>query len=49
MQNAHPLGKSRSIWIFVEDTARIIADLMEKAKWGEVYNIPGMQRVKDFL
>jgi dTDP-glucose 4,6-dehydratase len=39
-------GKQEKDWIFVEDTARIIADLLERAKWkGEVYNIPGKQRL----
>jgi len=39
-------GKAERDWIFVEDTARIIADLLERAEWkGEVYNIPGKQRV----
>ncbi|MCG2871591.1 MAG: dTDP-glucose 4,6-dehydratase [Sulfolobales archaeon] len=39
-------GKQERDWIFVEDTARIIADLLERAEWkGEVYNIPGKQRV----
>jgi len=39
-------GKQERDWIFVEDTARIIADLLDRAEWeGEVYNIPGKQRV----
>lgn len=39
-------GKAERDWIFVEDTARIIADLLDRAEWkGEVYNIPGKQRV----
>ncbi|QXJ34837.1 dTDP-glucose 4,6-dehydratase [Saccharolobus shibatae] len=38
-------GKAERDWMFVEDTGRIIADLIEKAEWsGEVYNIPGGQR-----
>ncbi|QIW24516.1 dTDP-glucose 4,6-dehydratase [Sulfolobus sp. S-194] len=41
-------GKQERDWIFVEDTTRIIADLLEKAEWrGEVYNIPGKQRVSN--
>jgi len=41
-------GKQERDWIFVEDTARIIADLLERAEWeGEVYNIPGKQRVNN--
>ncbi|MCI4455210.1 MAG: NAD-dependent epimerase/dehydratase family protein, partial [Sulfolobus sp.] len=32
-------GNQERDWIFVEDTARIIADLLERAEWkGEVYN-----------
>ncbi|MEM1627342.1 MAG: dTDP-glucose 4,6-dehydratase [Sulfolobaceae archaeon] len=39
-------GRQERDWIYVEDTARIIADLIEKAEWkGEVYNIPGGYRV----
>ena len=39
-------GKAERDWIFVEDTARILADLLDRAEWkGEVYNIPGKQRV----
>jgi dTDP-glucose 4,6-dehydratase len=41
-------GKQERDWIFVEDTARIIADLLERAEWkGEVYNIPGKQTVSN--
>jgi len=41
-------GKAERDWIFVEDTARIIADLLERAEWeGEVYNIPGKQTVSN--
>jgi len=41
-------GKAERDWIFVEDTARIIADLLERAEWrDEVYNIPGNQRVSN--
>ncbi|WP_016730708.1 dTDP-glucose 4,6-dehydratase [Saccharolobus islandicus] len=41
-------GKQERDWIFVEDTARIIADLIDKAEWRrEVYNIPGKQRVSN--
>ncbi|AOL17290.1 dTDP-glucose 4,6-dehydratase [Sulfolobus sp. A20] len=38
-------GKQERDWIYVEDTARIIADIIEKfAKWdGDVYNLPGKQ------
>jgi len=39
-------GKQERDWIFVEDTARIIADLLDRAEWkGKVYNIPGKQRL----
>ncbi|EWG06358.1 MAG: NAD-dependent epimerase/dehydratase [Candidatus Aramenus sulfurataquae] len=35
-------GKQERDWIFVEDTARIIADLIDKSQWkGEIYNLPG--------
>lgn len=38
-------GKAERDWIFVEDTARIVFDVMRKAEWkGEAYNIPGGQR-----
>ncbi|ACP37759.1 NAD-dependent epimerase/dehydratase [Sulfolobus islandicus M.14.25] len=38
-------GKQERDWIFVEDTARIIADLLDRAEWrGEIYNITGKQR-----
>ena len=39
-------GKAERDWIYVEDTARLIYDLVkDKAEWkGEVYNIPGNQR-----
>jgi dTDP-D-glucose 4,6-dehydratase len=41
-------GRQERDWIFVEDTARIIADLLERAEWkGEVYNIPGKQTVSN--
>jgi len=41
-------GKQERDWIFVGDTARIIADLLERAEWkGEVYNIPGKQTVSN--
>ncbi|MEM3830421.1 MAG: GDP-mannose 4,6-dehydratase, partial [Conexivisphaerales archaeon] len=41
-------GKAERDWMFVEDTGRIIADLIEKAEWsGEVYNIPGGQRISN--
>jgi len=41
-------GKQERDWIFVEDTARILADLLERAEWkGEVYNIPGKQTVSN--
>jgi dTDP-glucose 4,6-dehydratase len=41
-------GKQERDWIFVEDTARIIADLLDEVKWkGEVYNILGKQRVSN--
>jgi dTDP-D-glucose 4,6-dehydratase len=39
-------GKQERDWIYVEDTAKIIADLLSKAEWkGNVYNLPGGQRV----
>ncbi|ACP35083.1 NAD-dependent epimerase/dehydratase [Sulfolobus islandicus Y.G.57.14] len=39
-------GKQERDWIYVEDTAKIIADLLPKAEWkGNVYNLPGGQRV----
>ncbi|MCY0860791.1 MAG: dTDP-glucose 4,6-dehydratase [Sulfolobaceae archaeon] len=40
-------GKQERDWIYVEDTARIIADMIvNSAKWnGEVYNLPGKQTV----
>ncbi len=39
-------GKQVRDWIYVEDTARIIAEIEGKASWrGEVYNIPGRQPV----
>jgi dTDP-glucose 4,6-dehydratase len=39
-------GKQERDWIYVEDTARVIADLLDKASWeGEVYNLPGNQRL----
>ncbi|BDB98144.1 dTDP-glucose 4,6-dehydratase [Saccharolobus caldissimus] len=38
-------GKAERDWIFVEDTVRIIYDIIKYAEWkGEVYNIPGGQR-----
>ncbi|MBB5255011.1 dTDP-glucose 4,6-dehydratase [Sulfurisphaera ohwakuensis] len=38
-------GRAERDWIYVEDTARIIYDILEMAEWrGEVYNIPGGQR-----
>ena len=39
-------GKAERDWIYVEDTARVIYEVIkEKAEWkGEVYNIPGNQR-----
>lgn len=41
-------GKQERDWIFVEDTARIIVDLLDEAEWrGEVYNIPRRQRVSN--
>ncbi|MFP3242920.1 MAG: dTDP-glucose 4,6-dehydratase [Caldisphaera sp.] len=39
-------GSQERDWIYVEDTAKIIWDLIKKAEWkGEVYNLPGGQRV----
>ncbi|WP_016732388.1 dTDP-glucose 4,6-dehydratase [Saccharolobus islandicus] len=39
-------GKQERDWIYVEDTAKIIADLLSKAEWkGNVYNLPGGQKV----
>ncbi|MCH4816149.1 MAG: dTDP-glucose 4,6-dehydratase [Saccharolobus sp.] len=39
-------GKQERDWIYVEDTAKIIADMLSKAEWkGDVYNLPGGQRV----
>jgi len=39
-------GKQERDWIYVEDTARIIFDIISKANWnGEIYNITGKQRV----
>ncbi|AAK41973.1 dTDP-glucose 4,6-dehydratase [Saccharolobus solfataricus] len=38
-------GRAERDWIYVEDTVRIIYDIMERSEWrGEVYNIPGGQR-----
>jgi len=38
-------GKQERDWIYVEDTVRIIFNIISKANWkGEVYNIPGKQR-----
>ena len=36
-------GKQVRDWIYVEDTARIIASLADKGEAGRVYNIPGGQ------
>jgi dTDP-glucose 4,6-dehydratase len=39
-------GKQERDWIYVEDTARIIFDIISKANWnGEIYNLTGRQRV----
>ena len=39
-------GKQERDWIYVEDTVGIIFNIISKANWkGEVYNIPGKQRV----
>lgn len=41
-------GSQERDWIYVEDTARVIADLLDSAEWrGEAYNVPGNQRVKN--
>ncbi|WP_049770896.1 dTDP-glucose 4,6-dehydratase, partial [Saccharolobus solfataricus] len=41
-------GEQERDWIYVEDTARVIFDLIRSAEWrGEVYNIPGGYRVKN--
>jgi len=41
-------GKQERDWIFVEDTARIIVDLLDEVEWrGKVYNIPRRQRVSN--
>lgn len=38
-------GRAERDWIYVEDTVRIIYDIIERSEWrGEVYNIPGGQR-----
>ena len=41
-------GSQERDWIYVEDTARVIADIVDRAEWrGEVYNVPGNQRVRN--
>jgi dTDP-glucose 4,6-dehydratase len=42
----HGNGSAERDWIYVEDTARIIYEIInKKAEWnGEVYNLPGKQR-----
>lgn len=38
-------GRQQRDWIYVEDTARVILYLLKEGKKGEVYNVPGGQRV----
>ena len=41
-------GKQERDWMYVEDTARIIFDIISKANWkGEVYNLAGKQIVNN--
>ena len=41
-------GSQERDWIYVEDTARVLADLLGRAEWrGEAYNVPGGQRVRN--
>ncbi|AAY81010.1 dTDP-glucose 4,6-dehydratase [Sulfolobus acidocaldarius] len=37
-------GDQERDWIYVEDTAKVIAQLVETGKKGEIYNVPGGQR-----
>jgi dTDP-glucose 4,6-dehydratase len=38
-------GKQERDWIYVDDTARVIHQLLEKGRKGEAYNVPGHHRV----
>ncbi|MCI2414728.1 MAG: dTDP-glucose 4,6-dehydratase [Candidatus Aramenus sp.] len=39
-------GKQERDWIYVEDTARVIGEVIKRTNWkGEVYNVPGGQRI----
>jgi dTDP-glucose 4,6-dehydratase len=41
-------GKQERDWMYVEDTARIIFDIISKANWrGEIYNLAGKQIVNN--
>jgi dTDP-glucose 4,6-dehydratase len=40
-------GRQERDWIYVEDTATVLARLLEEGKKGEVYNVPGGQRVSN--